>query len=171
MSEEKQTNPADQLVLVCVDECEHSLVALDWYYNHFYRQEHIVGLLHVYTPPEVPSFGKHHGNPHDVADDAEYQKRLQDAMKKCVAITNKFKDVCTERGIDTRVFIREKVDSIGHTICTSAKEHEAKCVVMGQRGLGAFKRTIFGSVSEYVLHHAHIAALIVPPPKRHKCSK
>ena len=36
---------------------------------------------------------------------------------------------------------------------------------MGTRGLGKIRRTFLGSVSNYVLHHAHIPVIIVP--KKH----
>ena len=161
----------ENLVLICVDACEHSLLAFNWYRDNFYRNDHTVGLVHIYAPPEIPSFGKHHGNPNEVSDDGEYQKRLQEVMKKSTTITNTFRQLCTQRGIEPRVYTAAKIDSMGHTICKIAKENNAACIVMGQRGLGAIKRTIFGSVSEYVLHHAHVTVLIVPPPKDHKCKK
>ena len=33
-------------------------------------------------------------------------------------------------------------------------------IVMGTRGLGAIRRTILGSVSDYVLHHTKIPLVI-----------
>ena len=54
-------------------------------------------------------------------------------------------------------------DSIGHTICEVAKENKANIIVIGQRGLGALRRTFLGSVSDYVMHHTHIPVAIVPP--------
>ena len=54
-------------------------------------------------------------------------------------------------------------DSIGHTICKIAKEQSASVIVIGQRGLGVIRRTFLGSVSDYVVHHAHIPTIIVPP--------
>ena len=55
-------------------------------------------------------------------------------------------------------------DSIGYTICKIAKDHSASVIVTGQRGLGAIRRTILGSVSDYVIHHSHIPTVVVPPP-------
>ena len=47
-------------------------------------------------------------------------------------------------------------------ICDLAKEKNADLIVMGSRGLNALRRTFLGSVSEYVLHHAHIPTTVVP---------
>jgi nucleotide-binding universal stress UspA family protein len=45
-------------------------------------------------------------------------------------------------------------------IIKAAKEHRADLIVMGSRGLGQIGGLILGSVSERVLHAAHIPVLI-----------
>ncbi|OQX67606.1 MAG: hypothetical protein B6A08_14490 [Sorangiineae bacterium NIC37A_2] len=35
-------------------------------------------------------------------------------------------------------------------------------IVVGSRGLGAFKRVLLGSVSSYVVHHAGRPVLVIP---------
>jgi nucleotide-binding universal stress UspA family protein len=49
----------------------------------------------------------------------------------------------------------------GKRICESARENEVRLVVIGAHGWGRLGRVIHGSVSEYVLHHAHVPVLIV----------
>lgn len=151
------------LVLMCVDDTEHSLRAFHWYHKHFYREDHIIGLVYVYQYPS--------GDPIQNANNADYKRKLHVVLEKSVMVTRQFQELCDERDMTSRVFTEEKDESIGHTICKLAQEHQATCIVMGQRGLGAVKRTIYGSVSDHVLHHAHITVLIVPPPKVHKNSK
>ena len=48
----------------------------------------------------------------------------------------------------------------GETICRVAEEEEAVMVVVGTRGLGKVKRTIMGSVSDYVVHHAPCPVIV-----------
>ena len=45
-------------------------------------------------------------------------------------------------------------------IVEKAKQEKPQLIVMGSRGLGSVRRTILGSVSDYVLHHAHCAVAI-----------
>ena len=49
---------------------------------------------------------------------------------------------------------------VGHSIVKAAHAEKANLIVTGTRGLGMFRRTLLGSVSDYVLHHAHIPVLI-----------
>lgn len=60
------------------------------------------------------------------------------------------------------VLFQHMDDSIGHTICDLAHKKDAKNIVMGQRGLGALRRTFLGSTSDYVVHHSHLPTIIVP---------
>ena len=43
--------------------------------------------------------------------------------------------------------------------------------ISGTRGMGLVKRTVVGSISDYVIHHSHVPVLIVPPPKQDKDNK
>jgi nucleotide-binding universal stress UspA family protein len=49
----------------------------------------------------------------------------------------------------------------GEQIVAAASDPVVDLVVVGARGLGAFKRLLLGSVSEHVLHHAACPVLIV----------
>ena len=50
----------------------------------------------------------------------------------------------------------------GEAICSIIKERGIDLVIMGSRGMGAIRRTFVGSVSDYVLHHAHVPVIICP---------
>jgi len=50
--------------------------------------------------------------------------------------------------------------SPGESIVEQAAEEQVTMVVLGTRGLSKLRRTILGSVSDYVLHHAHCPVAI-----------
>lgn len=52
----------------------------------------------------------------------------------------------------------------GEVICKFAQDENADMCIMGSRGLGTVRRTFLGSVSDYVVHHAHIPVAVIPPP-------
>lgn len=62
-------------------------------------------------------------------------------------------------------FYSESSNKPGEAICKSAKEHNVDLLVMGTRGLGTIRRTILGSVSDYVLHHSERPVSVIPPVK------
>ena len=55
--------------------------------------------------------------------------------------------------------------STQETIVREAERLEADLIVLGSHGYGAIRRALLGSVSEYVLHHAHRPLLILPAPR------
>ncbi len=68
-----------------------------------------------------------------------------------------------------RVFVEHQVDcrprqefgSPGEVIACVAQEEGSDLIIVGSRGLGAFQRTLLGSVSDHVTHHAHCPVLVV----------
>ncbi|OPL21262.1 hypothetical protein AM593_06132, partial [Mytilus galloprovincialis] len=52
----------------------------------------------------------------------------------------------------------------GPAILDKAKELKASFIVTGSRGLGKLRKTLLGSVSSYLLHHAHIPIVVCKMP-------
>jgi nucleotide-binding universal stress UspA family protein len=51
--------------------------------------------------------------------------------------------------------------SPGEVIIKVSKEENASIIVSGTRGMGTIRRTFLGSVSDYIIHHAHIPVLVI----------
>ena len=56
--------------------------------------------------------------------------------------------------------IRTEGGKPGEVIIKVASEEKAAMIVMGTRGLGKVRRTIMGSVSDFVVHHAHCPVIV-----------
>ncbi|XP_062578713.1 universal stress protein Slr1101-like [Saccostrea cucullata] len=54
-------------------------------------------------------------------------------------------------------------ESPGDGIVKTAKDLNADVIIMGSRGLGTIRRTVLGSVSDYVVHHANVPVIVCPP--------
>ncbi|KAF5394444.1 hypothetical protein PHET_11504 [Paragonimus heterotremus] len=53
----------------------------------------------------------------------------------------------------------------GEQIVRVAEDKLVDMIIIGNRGVSTLRRTVFGSVSDYVIHHANIPVIIVPPPQ------
>ncbi len=62
-------------------------------------------------------------------------------------------------GLDVETIIRRGTPV--EQICAIADEHDARLIVLGSHGWGPLRRTLFGSVSTGVLHHARQPVLVV----------
>jgi len=56
--------------------------------------------------------------------------------------------------------IKESAD-VRETVLDVANETKADMIVVGSRGLGDVQRMLLGSVSSYLVHHAHVPVLVV----------
>jgi nucleotide-binding universal stress UspA family protein len=62
-------------------------------------------------------------------------------------------------GVDCKT--RLELGGPRETICQVVKEESADFLVIGSRGLGTLERLMLGSVSDYIIHHAACAVVVV----------
>jgi nucleotide-binding universal stress UspA family protein len=67
-------------------------------------------------------------------------------------------------GVPFRLIFEE--GSPGPCLIELAQREAAGLIVTGSRGLGGFRELIIGSVSHYVVQHADIPVVVVPPERR-----
>ena len=92
-----------------------------------------------------------------------WRAKLETQVGERKKLLQLYESKCDEKGISRKAILHS--GSPGEGICEIADQYDAKIIVMGTRGLGKIRRTLLGSVSNYVLHHAHIPVIIVP--KKH----
>ncbi len=66
------------------------------------------------------------------------------------------------RGYNASARVEEATESVAKTISEVAREIDARLIVCGQRGRGAFATAILGSVSHQLSAHAQRPVLIAP---------
>ena len=58
-------------------------------------------------------------------------------------------------------FVGENAKNPGEALCRVAEDEHADMIVIGSRGLGALKRAMIGSVSEYVVRNSGMPCLVI----------
>ena len=88
-----------------------------------------------------------------------HEQRLQEFGKQ---LLQKAQETCEKENIScqTRLFI----GSPRVELCELITKESADLLIMGTRGLGAIRRLLLGSVSDYMVHHATCSVLIVRSP-------
>ena len=89
---------------------------------------------------------------------SERKKKLNWGKKQSNILENYFWAIFTQVS-NTDEILKRGVNA-GHVISQVAKEKGVTAIVMGTRGLGTIRRTILGSVSDFVLHHAHCPVIV-----------
>lgn len=150
-----------RVILIAVDESEHSERAFDWYVANCARDDDSVIIFHSAEAPSLPTVSL--TEPMQVPV-TEWERILQTRMKSIKDLEAKFTSRWQDANIKTCQFVAESFKKPGEGIVQRAEDFNASHILMGSRGLGALRRTFLGSVSDYVLHHCTIPVTIVPPP-------
>lgn len=144
----------ERTVLIAMDGSEHAENAFNWYLaNNFKPTDKLVIVycaefngvkqqpitLMSVDPTLITNL---------VAKEEEHVKEIADKFQKLV----------DKHKINGKV-VRVNGDA-GPGIVDVAKREKVTYIVMGSRGMGKIRRTLLGSVSDYVLHHAHAPVVI-----------
>lgn len=136
-----------------MDGSEYSNYALDWYLDHVWHHEDYVVLLNC---PEVEDPTRHHAFQFDREKLTNLLQEEQDQLHKFL---ENYRDKLLTIGAHGKVRA-VATKHVGHALVRVGEEEEAEFIVMGGRGKGTLRRTFMGSVSDYVVHHAHVPVLV-----------
>jgi nucleotide-binding universal stress UspA family protein len=143
-------------ILLCYDGSAGSLRAIETAGALFPGRKAVV--LHVWSPIAMIAAAYAGGA---VSLPAYSDDELEEAALKVAAAGER---AAAAAGLDAKAEVTEVTyDGISQVILAAADRHDACPVVLGARGLSAFKSLLLGSVSHGVAQHAHRAVLIVPP--------
>lgn len=149
---------ADQkTVVVAVDGSEHSKKAFEWYCGNLHNSGDNIVFVHAIDMDRRPVVL----HPHGMAYYESYVNWCDKSKAESKQILESFADTCRSNKYNFKLVT--EVGKPGEVICHAADKEKADHVVMGSRGLGTVRRTLLGSVSDYLLHHSHIPVSVVPP--------
>jgi nucleotide-binding universal stress UspA family protein len=147
-----------RVVLVAVDPSENSKFAFEYYMRNVHRPDDLIVLTHVPEPPKLPSFSFKGGL--NVPSD-KWGKILEEANAKTTKLESDYEDMCIHRKLHYKVR-GESSKNAGDSICRIADEEGADLIIIGCRGLGRVKRSVMGSVSDYVVRNAQRPVFVIP---------
>ncbi|KAL8167762.1 hypothetical protein V2J09_009261 [Rumex salicifolius] len=159
----KETATAKPVMLVAIDDSDHSFYALEWALDHFlvpHAPNFPFSLVVLHAKPSpTSSIGLVGPGAGDVLPYVEAN------LKKIASrVAEKAKDLCISKSVN-RVTVEVCDGDARLVLCEAVEKHHASILVLGNHGYGAIKRAVLGSVSDYCSHHAHCSVMIVKRPK------
>ena len=136
-------------VVVCIDGSSFAEEAYDWYVQNFHQPGNKVLFLHSpesYINATTMSPGR-------------VLECQREADAKTGELKAKFIGKANTENVEAEFFV-ESAEKPGHAICEFAQKHNATFICTGTRGMGKIRRTLMGSVSDFVVHHSHVPVLV-----------
>jgi len=148
-------------VLIPLDGSNNSERAFNFYVENLMKDGDHVLLLHVSQTPHLPTLSLH--DPMHLPSE-EWMATISEGVKKSQSLIQHYEMLCETKKLKKKSLL--ETGKPGEAIIHVAKKENASMIVMGSRGQNALRRTFVGSVSDYVLHHAHIPVTVIPPAEK-----
>ncbi|VDN95991.1 unnamed protein product [Rodentolepis nana] len=148
-------------VLFPIDSSENCERAFNWFKANLRKPDDIIFFIHVIEPVyTTPAIGLAMESPPMVVDDMT--RVMEESIACGKKLGQKYMQLAKDEKLECKAFLHVDTKP-GAAICKSAIDHGADIIVIGSRGLGAIKRTLLGSVSDYIVHNASLPVAIIPP--------
>ncbi|XP_063431097.1 universal stress protein Sll1388-like [Mytilus trossulus] len=144
----------ERTVVVAMDGSEHAENAFNWYVKNGFRSSD--RLVIVYCA----EYNRINSQPVTLmsVDPTLVTNLVAQEEEHVKEIAEKFNALVKKHKINGKV-VRVNGDA-GPGIVDVANREKAVYVVVGSRGLGKIRRTLLGSVSDYVLHHSLVPVIV-----------
>jgi nucleotide-binding universal stress UspA family protein len=90
---------------------------------------------------------------------------FEEQIKQVQALLDRYCETASQEGITVERDYRTVEP--GQGLCQAAQRWQADLIILGRRGRRGITEAILGSVSNYVLHHAPCAVLVIQPQALH----
>lgn len=141
-----------RIAAIAVDSSDYSEQAFDWFKEHVYHEGDQLVLIHSHELP-LPAMPQ-------TIDTEGWKREVEKHDQIIKDLEKRYKRKCKDLKLDVKIVV--EVGPPGQEICKVAKQEGATFIVMGSRGAGTLRRTILGSVSDYVINHSRIPVIVVP---------
>ncbi|XP_052101336.1 universal stress protein YxiE-like [Mytilus californianus] len=139
----------NRVVVIAMDGSADADKALDFYSSNLYRENDDIVILHCVHHRSVYTYESIWAPTDPGAISIAFEEESRKGNEVCKAIEQKLKD----HNVTARVIKLEGGDP-GHTVIHKSNDMNAAMIIMGSRGLGTIRRTLLGSVSDYIIHHS-----------------
>jgi len=149
---------SNRVVLIAVDASDNARFAVNYYLEEIRRPTDQLVLCHIPEMPDLPAFSFKAGFAFPAE---EWTKTLQDINLKIKQLEDTYQNLLTPKKVQFRM-CSEQNKSPGQGIIQTSEVEKANIVIIGTRGLDRLRRTLLGSVSDYVVRHSKVPVLVCP---------
>lgn len=147
--EQAQEVEHKRVVALAVDDSQHAENALNFYLSNVKKDGDFLVLIHCPESLDVSD-----------ASPAVADRLIKDKKDEVEKLEKKYLALLREKDADVKGKVRTHGGKPGEVVCRIAQEEGAAVIVCGTRGMGTIRRTIMGSVSDYIVHHSHVPVLV-----------
>ncbi|TNN07000.1 Universal stress protein [Schistosoma japonicum] len=149
-----------KIVLMPVDGSNHSERAFQWYLDNLRSEDDELLFVCVIEPIfATPIIELAMASP-PITD---IMQSMQDNIENGKKMLQKYLMKARKHGVVCQGFAHVDAKP-GPTLVKVADEHKVDIIIMGSRGLGMIRRTLLGSVTNYIMHHSKTPLVVIPPP-------
>ena len=152
--DEESTTTKKRTVVVAMDGSQQAESAFNWFVQNLHKKDDDIIIVHCVHHIAHYTMGSVWAPIDAQAVVRAFEEETKSAAKMC----EKMEEMLKKKEIKGRV-IQTSGDP-GHGIVTAAAECGADFIVVGSRGMGTIRRTLLGSVSDYLVHHSKIPVFI-----------
>ncbi|XP_064649365.1 universal stress protein Sll1388-like isoform X2 [Lineus longissimus] len=163
---EEEDTPKGMRVMMAIDSSEFAKYAFRYYFEKVHREENFVVFAHSIESPYVATAIATAGFGHAVVtpNPDGHIKTLRENTDRQIRHLKKRYTRRISRlpfKVKHKFHINEHTSDPGDALIQLSRDEHVDMVVIGTRGLGTVRRTLLGSVSDYVLHHSSVPVLVV----------